>query len=56
MGDVSGGTGWVIAVNLVLWTGLFLYLLRLDRQVRRAERAASTAARPDDNIGGRSER
>jgi len=41
MGDVSGGTGWVIAVNLVLWTGLFLYLLRLERQVRRAERTAA---------------
>ena len=28
----SGGPGWVVAVNLVIWTGLFLYLLRLDRR------------------------
>jgi len=49
MGDVSGGTGWVIAVNLVLWTGIFLYLLRLERQVRRAERAAAAAT---DGEGG----
>lgn len=56
MGDVSGGIGWVIAVNLIIWTGLFLYLLRLDRQVRRAERAASTLTSRDDTIGGRSAR
>ncbi len=36
-GDISGGNGWVIAVNLVIWTGLFLYLLRLDRRLLRAE-------------------
>lgn len=28
----SGGPGWVVAVNVVIWTGLFLYLLRLDRR------------------------
>ena len=22
-----GGLGWILAVNLVIWTGLFLYLL-----------------------------
>lgn len=31
----SGGPGWVVAVNLVIWTGLFLYLLRLERRVGR---------------------
>ena len=34
---MSGGIGWVVAVNLVIWTGLFLYLLRVERQVRKLE-------------------
>ena len=34
--EVSGGPGWVVAVNLVIWTGLFLYLLRLERRVGAA--------------------
>lgn len=33
----EGGMGWVIAVNLVIWTGLFLYLLRLEGKVRQLE-------------------
>ena len=32
-----GGIGWVVAVNLVIWTGLFLYLLRIERRVRQLE-------------------
>ena len=32
---MSSGPGWVVAVNLVIWTGLFLYLLRLERRVGR---------------------
>lgn len=36
--EVSGGDGWIVAVNLVIWTGLFLYLLRLDRRLREMER------------------
>jgi CcmD family protein len=36
--EVSGGDGWIVAVNLIIWTGLFLYLLRLDRRLRRIER------------------
>lgn len=39
MPELGEGLGWLIVVNLVLWTGLFLYLLRLQRQVRRAEHA-----------------
>jgi CcmD family protein len=35
---VSGGIGWVVAVNLIVWTGLFLYLLRLGRKLRELER------------------
>lgn len=34
---VTGGIEWVAAVNLVIWTGLFLYLLRLGRKVRDLE-------------------
>jgi CcmD family protein len=30
--------GGVVAVNLVIWTGLFLYLLRLGRRVKDLER------------------
>jgi CcmD family protein len=33
-----GGPMWVTAVNLVIWTGIFLYLLRLDRRVSDLER------------------
>jgi CcmD family protein len=35
---VSGGIQWVLAVNLIIWTGLFLYLRRLDRKLREIER------------------
>lgn len=34
---VSGGIGWVVVVNLVIWTGLFVYLLRLDQRLRDKE-------------------
>jgi CcmD family protein len=34
---MSGGIGWVVAVNLVIWTGLFLYLLWMERRVRELE-------------------
>ncbi len=30
---VSGGPAWVVAANLVIWTGLFLYLLRIERRL-----------------------
>ncbi|HEX2254343.1 MAG TPA: CcmD family protein [Thermoanaerobaculia bacterium] len=43
METVSGGPGWVIVVNLILWTGLFLYMLRLHAKVRRLERTAPPA-------------
>ncbi|HLF57646.1 MAG TPA: CcmD family protein [Thermoanaerobaculia bacterium] len=33
-----GGPVWVTAVNLVIWTGLVLWLLRLDRRIRELER------------------
>ncbi len=34
----DGGVLWVAAVNLIIWTGLFLYLLGLERKVRRREK------------------
>jgi CcmD family protein len=36
-GEVEGGIGWVVAVNLIVWTGLFLYLLRLRARVKDLE-------------------
>lgn len=35
---MSGSLGGVLAVNLVIWTGLFLYLLWLDRRLGAQER------------------
>jgi CcmD family protein len=35
---VTGGIGWVVAVNLIIWTGIFLYLLRLHGRVREMEK------------------
>jgi CcmD family protein len=34
----NGGIGWVVAVNLVIWTGLFVYLLRLGKRLRELEK------------------
>lgn len=34
----SGGLGWILAVNLIIWTGLFLYLLRLGKRLREMEK------------------
>ena len=36
--DVMGGNGWIVAVNLIIWTGLFLYLLRLGKRLREMEK------------------
>ncbi len=35
---VNGGIGWVVAVNLIIWTGLFLYLFRLGKRLREMEK------------------
>lgn len=29
---------WVVVVNLMIWTGLFLYLLSLDRKITQREK------------------
>jgi CcmD family protein len=33
-----GGSEWVTAVNLILWTGIFLYIWRLSRRLEEIER------------------
>jgi CcmD family protein len=33
-----GGITWVAVTNVVIWTGLFLYLMRLHRKVRELEK------------------
>ena len=35
---IGGSIGWVLAVNLVIWTGLFLYLLRLESHLKNLEK------------------
>jgi CcmD family protein len=36
-GLIDGNTG-VVVVNLIIWTGIFLWLLRLNRRVREMEK------------------
>ncbi len=33
-----GGPAWVTAVNLVIWTGIVLYLVRLGRKIDELEK------------------
>jgi CcmD family protein len=35
-----GALGWVVGVNLVIWTGIFLYLLRLGKRLREMEKSS----------------
>ena len=35
-----GSLGYLAAVNVVIWVGLFLYLWRLDRRIEQTERQA----------------
>lgn len=35
--ELSGGNTGVIVVNLIIWTGIFLWLLRLNRRIRMME-------------------
>jgi CcmD family protein len=32
-----GGLGWIFAVNLIIWTGLFVFLLRIERRIAGLE-------------------
>lgn len=36
MALANDGTLWLAAVNLIIWTGLFLYLLRIEGKLDRA--------------------
>ena len=35
--ETANPNTWIVAVNLIIWTGIFLYLLRLGKGLRRAE-------------------
>lgn len=35
---IEGNLGWVVAVNVVIWTGLFVYLLYLNKKLRDTEK------------------
>ncbi len=34
----ASSIGWVAAANLIIWTGIFLYLLRLAKRLRELEK------------------
>ncbi len=42
----QGALFYVMGVNLIIWAGLFLYLLYLDRKVRAASAAHKGEDRP----------
>jgi len=35
---IDGSIAWVLATNLVIWTGLFLYLLKVEARIRNLEK------------------
>lgn len=36
--DLSGANAGVVVVNLIIWTGIFLWLLRLNARLRSLEK------------------
>jgi CcmD family protein len=36
--DLSGANVGIVVVNLIIWTGIFLWLLRLNRRLRDLEK------------------
>ncbi len=42
----QGALFYVMGVNLIIWAGLFLYLLYLDRKIRAASAARTGEDRP----------
>ena len=36
--ELSGGNTGVVVVNLIIWTGIFLWLLRLSRRIKQMEK------------------
>ena len=41
-----GALVYVAAVNIIIWAGIFLYLVYLDRKVRTASRHLSSEEQP----------
>ena len=42
----QGALLYVAGVNLIIWAGIFLYLVYLDRKVRDASRHLSSEGKP----------
>jgi CcmD family protein len=42
----QGALFYVAAVNIIIWAGIFLYLVYLDRKVRNASRHLSPEGKP----------
>ena len=36
--DLSGANSGVVIVNLIIWTGIFLWLLRLNKRLKDMEK------------------
>lgn len=36
---MNDGLGFVMSVNLVIWSGLAIYLFALDRKIKKLEKA-----------------
>jgi CcmD family protein len=36
--DLSGANTGVVVVNLIIWTGIFLWLLRLNKRLKDMEK------------------
>lgn len=36
--SITGGLGWIAAVNAIIWTGLFVFVLLLHRKIQRLEK------------------
>lgn len=41
-----GALFYVASVNIIIWAGIFLYLVYLDRKVRKASRHLSPEGKP----------
>lgn len=37
------GNMWIAVVNIIIWSGLFLYLLSIDKKITRQEKDTSSS-------------
>lgn len=37
------GNMWIAVVNIIIWSGLFLYLLSIDKKIARQEKDKSSS-------------